>query len=113
MTIQPCGCGLRIGTPESRPCAVIVRARYLVGARSKEDAPLVPVEVNRAGDLRHLTAGELPATSSRRHSIALAGWCELCGHEVAVTFAQHKGQTLVEVHRRRQDSDEAWTVVER
>ena len=32
----------------------------------------------------------------RRHRIALSGSCEECGHQFALVFTQHKGDTIVE-----------------
>lgn len=32
----------------------------------------------------------------RRHRITLTGYCEECGHDFALVFTQHKGDTFVE-----------------
>jgi hypothetical protein len=34
--------------------------------------------------------------SARRHGIAIYFWCEVCQANVELTFAQHKGATLVQ-----------------
>lgn len=44
-----------------------------------------------------------PGRVSRRHGIAIMGWCETCGEEMALIFAQQKGQTLFKVTKAPYD----------
>lgn len=75
-----------------------------VSGRPREDGDIVPVHVDHHG--RTDTHTTLPIMNTgRRHSIALGGWCEHCGGRFTIEFTQHKGDTLVAVHKQ------AWTPV--
>jgi len=70
---------------------------YAAGRR-REDGEVRPVHVNAAGDI---TTGPMVSSpisdTGRRHAFALAGWCEFCRTKFAIEFAQHKGQTRIQV----------------
>lgn len=70
-----------------------------VGGRPREDEKVVPVHVTKEGHVRTGPEVRLPREPQRRHIITLAGWCEMCGDRVAVSFEQHKGNTLVSTAR--------------
>lgn len=71
---------------------VVVRTpmEYVSVKASGEDK-WAGIEVDRCND------GDIPAAPSnlRRHLITLLGWCEHCYGEFAITFMQHKGDTIV------------------
>jgi hypothetical protein len=66
-----------------------------------DDAPIRQVKLA-------LTSGELSTVqtddtlgqhSRRRHSVTLKMWCEFCCGEFDISFAQHKGATLVTIDK--------------
>ena len=70
-----------------------------VAARG-EDRDFNEISVNAVTG-RVETHGSTPAPTGpfgegRRHRITLSGFCEECGHEFALVFLQHKGDTIIE-----------------
>ncbi len=70
--------------------------RIEVGARS-EDSPAIVVQVDAiTGEvLRQRLPASTDMPSRRRHWLTIFVQCEMCGATTPVTFAQHKGWTLV------------------
>ena len=69
-------------------------------AARREDRDFNEISINAVSG-RVQTHGSTPAPAGpfgegRRHRIALSGFCEECGHEFALVFTQHKGDTIIE-----------------
>jgi hypothetical protein len=63
-----------------------------------EDQPIKDVYIALAGgDVDIRNDGRVHGHSVRRHSITLLLWCESCTKVYEISFAQHKGQTEVDV----------------
>ncbi len=87
----PC-CGADEAYLHSRTVTVFDRA---------EDAEITRVvSVGETVDMRRVPSEATGNPSSRRHGIAIEFECELCGEPIELTFAQHKGHTLVRWRRR-------------
>ena len=70
-------------------------------AARHEDGEFNEIAVNGiSGEIVHHSHTQAPmgdtVKAGRRHRIALSGYCEMCGHEFALVFTQHKGTTHVE-----------------
>lgn len=65
-----------------------------------EDAPITDISVNlMTAEVTSERTAKRTGTSFRRQSVTLHFYCEDCITIGTISFAQHKGATLVEIHR--------------